>query len=166
MEGTGISRPGRARIIDLIAADGLPSDTYNDAVTTLSQSLAKYNFAIIQLPSGDDVLVKCVLDSARMFFHQRPIPSSGSQQGVQIEWNRSSGYYFEPYNACEVYDFRPGHTSEGQTTGELYSPVALPELFTLLGKVSRQVLDAIGRSLDLRSFCFTDLLDNVPLKPG
>lgn len=166
MEGTGISCPGRAKVIDLIAADGLPSDKYNNAVTTLSQSLTKYNFAIIQLPLGDDVLLKCVLDSTRMFFHQRPIPNSASQRSDQREWNRSSGYSFEPHSACEVYDFRPGHASEVQITGDHYSPVGLPELFALLGKVSRHVLDAIGRSLDLRSYCFADLLDNVPLKPG
>lgn len=166
MEGTVLLCPGRARMIDLIAADGLSSDSYNDAVTTLSQSLAKYNFAIIQLPIGDDVLVKCVLDSARMFFHQRPIPSPGSQQGDQVDWNRSSGYYAQPHHVCEVYDYRPGYPLEVQTTGEEYPPVGLPELFSLLGKASRQLLDAIGRSLDLRSFCFTDLLDNTPLKSG
>ncbi|KAI5083778.1 hypothetical protein GOP47_0003521 [Adiantum capillus-veneris] len=159
MEGAG---PGRARIFDLIPADGLASGVYNDAVSTLSQSLAKYNFAIIQLPPGDDVLVNCVLNSTRMFFHHRAMPTSESGEDGRIEWNRSSGYYYEPHNAREVYNFRPGHIPETEN----YPPVGLPELFSLLGKASRLLLDAICRSLDLRSFCFADVLDNVPLKPG
>lgn len=39
-----------------------------------------------------------------------------------------------------------------------------PEAFGSLGRASRVLLEAIGRSLDLRSYTFTELLDNTPLK--
>lgn len=53
-----ITSPARVRLMDLVAADGLPSDAYKHAVITLAQSLRNSNAAIIQLPPGDDVLLR------------------------------------------------------------------------------------------------------------
>lgn len=54
---------------------------------------------------------------------------------------------------------------EGPAMAEL-TPTGLPELFASLGRATRIILDAIACSLELRSYSFTDLLDNVPLKAG
>jgi isopenicillin N synthase-like dioxygenase len=164
-----ITSPARVRLMDLVAADGLPSDAYKNAVITLAQSLRNSNAAIIQLPPGDDVLLRCVLDSVRMFFHQKPMvgPESIHTEDPQ-DWNRTVGYYAESQHAREVYDYRPGRTpSEGPGTHvSNLPPAGLSELFAVLGKATRIILDAIACSLELRSFSFTDLLDNVPLKTG
>ena len=39
-----------------------------------------------------------------------------------------------------------------------------PETYGSLGSTARVLLEAVARSLDLRSHTFADLLDNVPLK--
>jgi hypothetical protein len=169
------SSPARVRLMDLVAADGLPSDAYKHAVAMLAQSLRNSNAAIIQMSPGDEVLLRCVLDSVRMFFHQKPIvgPESIHTEDTQ-DWNQTSGYFADSQHAREVYDYRPGRTSSAAsseaaeadiTTAEL-PPAGLPELFALLGNVTRVILDAIGCSLELRSFAFADLLDNMPLKIG
>jgi hypothetical protein len=110
-----------------------------------------------------------------MFFHQKPIvgPELIHTDDNQ-DWNQTSGYFADSQHVREVYDYRPGRTSSAAseeaaetdiTTAEL-PPAGLPELFALLGNVTRVILDAIGCSLELRSFAFTDLLDNMPLKIG
>jgi hypothetical protein len=163
----GITSPARVKLTDLIAADGLPLDSYKHAVASLAQSLRNFNVAIIQVPQPDDVLLRCVLDSVRMFFHQRPAVGADAVHAEDPQiWNRTAGYYAEPQHAREVYDFRPGRMAvEGASMSEL-PPAGLPELFASLGNATRVILDAIGCSLELRSFSFTDLLDNVPLKTG
>ncbi|KAJ7298666.1 hypothetical protein O6H91_12G057900 [Diphasiastrum complanatum] len=164
MAGPGISSPARVRLLDLVPLDGLPSERYKYAVSALSQSLARYNLVIIQLAPGDDILLRCVLDSSRMFFHQRQNPVSESLHAENLQdWNKTVGYCSQPQHAREFLDYRPGAAAGSDT--EL-SPACLPELFSCLGKASRHVLDAIGCFLELRSFSFADLLDNIPLKNG
>ncbi|KAH9554240.1 hypothetical protein CY35_08G054000 [Sphagnum magellanicum] len=159
------SSPARVRLMDLIAADGLPSDAYKHAVTSLAHSLRNSNAAIIQLSPGDDVLLRCVLDSVRMFFNQKPIVSPESIHAEDPQdWSRTVGYYAESQRLREVYDYRPGRTAAADVSD--LPPAGLPELFAVLGKATRVILDAIGCSLELRSFAFTDLLDNMPLQTG
>lgn len=186
----GITSPARVRLTDLVATDGVPSESYKHAVATLSQSLRNFNAAIIQVPHADDVLLRCVLDSVRMFFHKKTAILQGASDsaseaaaaaaaGAGIigaedpqSWNRTAGYYAEPRHARERYDFRPGrmiHNEAGAAASSVSSelpPAGLPEVFAVLGSASRTILDAIGSSLDLRSYWWTDLLDNVPLKAG
>ena len=186
----GITSPARVRLTDLVATDGVPSESYKHAVATLSQSLRNFNAAIIQVPHADDVLLRCVLDSVRMFFHKKTAILQGASDsaseaaaaaaaGAGIigaedpqSWNRTAGYYAEPRHARETYDFRPGrmiHNEAGAAASSVSSelpPAGLPEVFAVLGSASRTILDAIGSSLDLRSYWWTDLLDNVPLKAG
>ncbi|KAG6557680.1 hypothetical protein Mapa_000444 [Marchantia paleacea] len=165
MSQAGIPTPGRVRLVDLLATDGLASDSYKHAVNALSQSLARFNIVVIQLQPGDEILLRCVLDSVRMFFHQRPPPGPDSvHTDDPQDWNRTVGYYSEPHHVRELYDYRPGRSSLEANNGTELPPAGLPELFAVLGKATRAILDAIGCSLELRSFSFTDLLDNVPLK--
>ncbi|CAM6111366.1 unnamed protein product [Calypogeia fissa] len=167
MSGAGMPQLGHVRLVDLIAADGLPSDAYKHAVNSLAQSLARFNMVVIQLPPGDEVLLRCVLDSVRMFFHQRPVPGVDSVHADDpADWNRTVGYYSEPHHVRELYDYRPGRSPAEASNGPELPPAGLPELFSALGTATRTILDAIGCSMDLRSFCFNDLLDNVPLKAG
>lgn len=167
LAGQGIPTLGRVRLEDLVAVDGLPSDLYKNAVTVLSQSLARFNAVVIQLAHGDDVLLRCVLGSVKMFFHQRPLPGvENVRQEEPQDWTRTAGYFSEPQHMREFYDYRPGRTSAEASSGTELPPSGLPELFAILGRASRSVLDAIGCSLELRSFSFTDLLDNIPLRHG
>lgn len=167
MAAAGISSPARIKLTDLVAVDGLPSENYKHAVACLSQSLRNFNAAIIQVPQSDDVLLRCVLDSVRMFFHSKPMVGAETVHAEDPQnWNRTVGYFAEPQHSREMFDFRPGRTNvEGAAAAEL-PPTGLPELFASLGNATRVILDAIACSLELRSFSFTDLLDNVPLKTG
>lgn len=156
---------GRVRLIDLIPSEGLPSENYKISVSTLAQSLAQFSAAIIQLPPSDDALLRSGLDSARLYFHQRTYPAAEMVHSSDSrEWCKTSGYYSDPQSWLETYDFRPGLTlTESNGTLEL-PPAGLPDIFTLLGKASRDILEAIGFSLNLRSFSFSEILDNSPLR--
>ncbi|XP_057862127.1 uncharacterized protein LOC131070569 [Cryptomeria japonica] len=167
MAGAGLPSLGRVRLIDLVATDGLSSDKYKLAVNTLSQSLTRYYAAIIELPVGDDVMLRCAIDSGRMYFHQRPYQGTEMiHSGEAQDWNKTSGYFTDPQIWQETFDYRPGQTPIELSCGAELPPAGLPDLFSFLGKAARDILDAIGCSLELRSFCFTDLLDNMPLKNG
>ncbi|XP_024545389.1 uncharacterized protein LOC9644798 isoform X2 [Selaginella moellendorffii] len=153
----------RVRLADLVPSDGLASDCYKQAAVLLFQSLQKYSFAVIQLSASDGTLLRCVLDSARMFFHQRPPPGPETIHTEDSQnWHRTAGYYSDPHFAKEVFDYRPGTPD---STAEL-PPTGLPELFVTLGTASRHILEAIAWVLELRSFSFTEFLDNIPLKNG
>ncbi|KAJ7296885.1 hypothetical protein O6H91_Y093900 [Diphasiastrum complanatum] len=165
--GQCMAPPGRIPLVDLIPSDGLPSDRYKLAVSALSQSLARYSMAVVQLPPGDDILLQCVVDSSRMFFHHRPITGSEFVHAEDLQdWHRTVGYYSQPQHAREFFDYRPGRTCSEANAGTELPPPGLPELFSCLGKASRYLLEAICWYLDLSSFAFTELLDNVPLKSG
>ncbi|XP_068654144.1 uncharacterized protein [Aristolochia californica] len=165
MAGTGLPSLGRVRLTDLMANEGLPSDSYKISVSTLSQSLAQYSAAIIQFPTSEGALLRSGLESARLFFHQRQyaapemVPANDTR-----EWCRTSGYYADPQLWQETYDFRPGLTPTEPPNTMGLSPAGLPDIFSLLGKAAREILDALSFSLNLRSFPFTEILDNFPLR--
>ncbi|XP_078437914.1 2-oxoglutarate (2OG) and Fe(II)-dependent oxygenase superfamily protein [Wolffia australiana] len=165
MSGDILSSIGRVRLIDLVSPEGLPSDSYKSSVSTLAESFAQFSSAIIQLPANDGALLRSGLESSRLFFHQSAYPSSEMvHPGDPRDWCRTHGYYSNPQQWHETYDFRPGLTPT-EPNGELgFPPVGLPDIFSLLGKASRAILDAISFSLSLRSFCFAEILDNVPLR--
>uniref|UniRef100_A0A1D1YDV1 Putative glycosyltransferase C06E1.7 n=1 Tax=Anthurium amnicola TaxID=1678845 RepID=A0A1D1YDV1_9ARAE len=165
MAGTIMASIGRVRLIDLISSEGLPSDAFKISVSTLTESLAQFSAAIIQFPVSDGALLRSGLESARLFFHQRAYPSAEMvHTSDSREWCRTSGYYADPQLWQETYDYRPGLTST-EPNGEIeFPPAGLPDIFALLGKAARDVLDAISFSLNLRSFSFTEILDNVPLR--
>jgi hypothetical protein len=163
--GSILASLGRVRLVDLTACEGLPTDNYKICVSTLMQSLAQYSAAIIQLPPTEGALLRSGLDSARLFFHQRGYNSS---EAVHLddarEWCKTSGYYVDPQMWLEMFDYRPGVTVIEPNCAMELPPSGLPDIFAVLGKVSRDILDAISFSLNLRSCAFTDILDNIPLR--
>lgn len=166
MAGNGLQPLGRVKLSDLVPSEGLPSESYKLSVTTLSQSLVQYSAAIIQFSSSDGALLRSGLDSARLYFHQRssfPAPDMIHTNDSR-EWCKTSGYYMDPQLWQETYDYRPGLTPiEPNNTMEI-PPGGLPDIFCLLGKAARDILDAISFYLNLRSSPFTEILDNVPLR--
>ncbi|KAI7746777.1 hypothetical protein M8C21_029601 [Ambrosia artemisiifolia] len=114
MAGNGLSNPnlGRVKLTDLIASEGVPSDTYKLSVSTLLQSLAQYSAAIVQFLPNDAALLRCCLESARPYFNQKP--SHPSADVIHIndsrEWCKTSGYSADPQMWQESYDYRPGMT--------------------------------------------------------
>lgn len=165
MAETVLPSIGRVRLTDLIAAEGLPSESYKVSISTLTQSLAQYSAAIIQLPIADGALLRSSLESARLFFHQRAYsPAEMAHTSDSREWCKTSGYYTDPQFWQETYDYRPGFTSAESNGSMELPPAGLADIFALLGKAARHILDAISFNLNLRSFSFTEILDNVPLR--
>ncbi|GAB4836686.1 hypothetical protein Ancab_001599 [Ancistrocladus abbreviatus] len=166
MAGNGLSSLGRVKLTDLMATEGLPSEAYKLSVSNLCQSLARYSAAIIQFPAGDGSLLRSGLESARLYFHQRPSYPAVDMihPNQQREWCKTSGYYADPQLWQETYDFRPGLTQMEPVNEMEFPPAGLADIFALLGKTARDVLDAISFNLNLRSSPFTGILDNVPLR--
>ncbi|XP_062188439.1 uncharacterized protein LOC133891717 isoform X2 [Phragmites australis] len=155
----------RVRLVDLMAHEGLPSDNYRISVSTLTQSLAQYSAAIIQLPSADGALLRSGLESARLFFLQLGYNLSEVDHSDDAhEWCKTSGYYADPQMWLEKYDYRPGITVTEPNGAMELPPSGLPDIFSVFGKVSRDILDAISFLLNLRSCAFTEILDNIPLR--
>ncbi|KAK4420586.1 hypothetical protein Salat_2009100 [Sesamum alatum] len=166
MAGNGLPTLGRVKLVDLVPSEGLPSDTYKLSVSTLSQSLAQYSAAIIQFPVNDGALFRSCLESSRLYFHHKPsFPSADSiQPDDSREWCKTSGYRADPQMWQETYDFRPGITPTEPGNEIEIPPAGLVDIFSLLGRASRDILDAISFYLNLRSSPFTEVLDNVPLR--
>ncbi|KAK1582604.1 hypothetical protein Q3G72_016683 [Acer saccharum] len=166
MAGNGLPSLGRVKLTDLIPSEGLPSDSYKVSVSTLSQSFAQYSAAIIQFPASDGPLLRSCLDSARLYFHQRPSYPAADMihTNDSREWCKTSGYYADPQLWQETYDYRPGLTPSEPGNSLEFPPAGLIDVFALLGKASRDILDAISFYLNLRSSPFTEVLDNVPLR--
>ncbi|XP_038690713.1 uncharacterized protein LOC119989337 isoform X2 [Tripterygium wilfordii] len=166
MAGNGLPSLGRVKLTDLVPAEGLPSDSYKQSVLTLSQSLAQYSAAIIQFSASDGALLRSGLDSARLYFHQRAsYPVEDMINGNDSrEWCKTSGYFANPQLWQETYDYRPGVTPMEPNNTLECPPAGLPDIFPMLGKAARDILDAISFYLNLRSSPFTEILDNVPLR--
>ncbi|KAG8386605.1 hypothetical protein BUALT_Bualt03G0165800 [Buddleja alternifolia] len=166
MAGNGLPTLGRVKLVDLIPSEGLPSDSYKLSVTTLSQSLAQYSAAIIQFPISDGALLKSCLESSRLYFHHKPsFPSADIiHPDDSRDWCKTSGYRADPQMWLETFDFRPGLTPTDQNNEIEIPPAGLADIFALLGRACRDILDAISFYLNLRSSPFTEILDNVPLR--
>ncbi|KAL8208973.1 hypothetical protein R6Q57_008385 [Mikania cordata] len=166
MAGNGLSNLGRVKLTDLIASEGLPSDTYKLSVSTLSQSLAQYSAAIIQFPASDGALLRCCLESARPYFNQKPSYPSADliQMNDSREWCKTSGYSADPQMWQESYAYRPGITPTEPNIDIEFPPAGLADIFVLLGKSARGILDAVSFYLNLRGYAFTEILDSVPLR--
>ncbi|KAK8492222.1 hypothetical protein V6N13_056671 [Hibiscus sabdariffa] len=166
MAGNDLPSLGLVKLTDLVPSEGLPSDSYKLSVSTLSQSFAQYSAAIIQFPASDGALLRSSLDSAHLYFQQKTAYPSSEQihTNDSREWCKTSGYYADPQLWQETYDYRPGLTPAEPNNGMEFPPGGLPDIFGLLGKAARDVLDAISFYLNLRSSPFTEILDNVPLR--
>ncbi|KAL7605142.1 uncharacterized protein LOC111914650 isoform X1 [Lactuca sativa] len=134
----------RIRLSDLIPYDGAPTDSYLRAIEALSGSLTRHNAAVIELGTDDGALMRCGLESARLYFRTRA-QTSGN-------WNSSNG-------TTGVYKYRAGRAVEDMDS----SPPCMSDVFRCMGKVARAALSAIARHLRLRSDAFNHLLDDNPL---
>ncbi|KAH9610730.1 hypothetical protein KSS87_002884 [Heliosperma pusillum] len=162
----GLPSLARVKLVDLVVKEGLPSDSYKLSVSTLCNSLAQYSAAILQFPDTDAALLRSALQSARLYFHHRP--EYPSQDVIHTHdsqhWCRTSGYHSDPQLSQETFDYRPGLTPTDPAAEMDLSPAGLVDIFPLLGKASRDILDAISFNWSLRSSPFTEILDNVPLR--
>ncbi|KAL4186203.1 hypothetical protein AMTRI_Chr09g13020 [Amborella trichopoda] len=135
----------RIKFSDIAPYDGAPSGLYNKAVETLSGSLTRHNAAVIELGSEDSALLRCAMESAKLYFRTRTTAG-----GVWSKSNRG------------IYMYRAGRALEEGDS----SPPCMGEVFRCLGKASRAALCAIARHLRLRSDVFNQLLDDTPLPPN
>ncbi|KAB2636863.1 hypothetical protein D8674_027397 [Pyrus ussuriensis x Pyrus communis] len=160
MAGNGLPSLGRVKLTDLAPVEGLPSDSYKLSVSTLSQSLALYSAAIIQFPVSDGALLRSGLDSARLYFHQKASYPAADMvnNNDPRDCCKTSGYNADPQLWLETYDYRPGLPPLEPNNTMEFPPAALPDIFSLLAKAARDILDAISFYLNLRSSPFTDVL--------
>ncbi|PKA58732.1 U-box domain-containing protein 62 [Apostasia shenzhenica] len=142
-----IGAVGRVRLADILPYDGTPGWEYHRAVEALSGSLTRYNAVVVELGNEDAVVMRCALESARMFFKTRAQCESSGGFGY---WGRSGRGF---------YTYRAGRALED---GDL-SPPCMSDAFRCLGKAARAALSAIAKHLRLRSDIFNHLLDDTPL---
>ncbi|KAK3031158.1 hypothetical protein RJ639_035181 [Escallonia herrerae] len=132
----------RIRLSDIVPYDGAPAAPYVRAVEALSGSLTRYNAVLIELGSEDAALMRCGLESARLYFRTRVQSAAGSVKG-------SRG----------VYTYRAGRALEDADS----SLPCVADVFKCMGKAARAALCAIAKHLRLRSDVFNHLLDDNPL---
>lgn len=132
----------RVRFSDLVPYDGAPAGPYVRAVEALSASLMKHNAALIELGSEDTALMRCGLESSRLYFRTRVQCAGASIKGAR-----------------GVYMYRAGRALEDMDS----SPPCMADVFKCMGKAARAALCAIARNLRLRSDVFNHLLDDNPL---
>ncbi|XP_042499696.1 uncharacterized protein LOC122077861 [Macadamia integrifolia] len=135
----------RIRLSDIIPYDGAPVGAYVKSVEALSGSLTRHNAAVIELASEESALMRCALESARLFFRMRS--QSSSSGGSWGKANRG------------VYTYRAGRAFEDGDS----SPPCMGDVFRCMGKAARAALCAIARHLRLRTDVFNHLLDDTPL---
>lgn len=135
----------RVRLSDITPYDGAPGGPYVKAVEALSGSLMRHNATVIELGSEDAALMRCALESARLFFRTR------AQRVINgVSWGKASK---------GVYMYRAGRALEDWDL----SPPCMADIFRCLGKAARAALCAIARHLRLRTDVFNHLLDDTPL---
>ena len=70
----GISSAGpiaRVRLSDIVPYEGAPSEVYVRAVEVFSRALMRHNAVVIELGSEDATIVRCALESTRMYYKAR-----------------------------------------------------------------------------------------------
>lgn len=135
------------RLVDILPYEGAPSGTYLRAVEALSRSLTIHNAVVIELGNEDEVVMRCALESARMFFKTRAQCGSGGGGG---NWGKSGRGF---------YTYRAGRALED---GDL-APPCMSDAFKCLSRAARSSLSSIAKNLRLRSDFFNHLLDDTPL---
>ncbi|GAB4842829.1 hypothetical protein Ancab_012806 [Ancistrocladus abbreviatus] len=137
---------GRVRLSHIVPYDGAPSGSYLRAVEALSGSLMRYNAAVIELESEGAAIMRCGLESAKLYFRSRGHGGLGTC-GSLGKGNRG------------VYMYRAGRALEDSDS----SPPCMAEIFRCMAKAARVALSAIARNLRLRGDVFNPLLDDTPL---
>lgn len=145
----------RIKVSDILPDDGAPTLTYTKAVEALSNSLTRYNAAVLELGVEDSALLRCALESAKLYFRTRA-------QATNWASKPQPGYgppISAPAARGGTHMYRAGRPAdEGDA-----SPPCMSDVFRCLGKASRAALSAIARHLRLRSDVFNSLLDDLPL---
>ncbi|KAJ6835226.1 uncharacterized protein M6B38_122485 [Iris pallida] len=137
---------GRVRLTEITPYDGAPCGAYASAVEALSASLMHHNAAVIEVGADDAVVLRCALESTRMFFRARAQCADAGGG-----WGKPAGK--------GAYTYRAGRALEDEDL----SPPCMSDAFRCLGKAARAALCAIARHLRLRSDVFNHLLDDIPL---
>lgn len=83
----------RVRLSDLIPYDGAPAGPYVRAVEALSGSLMRHNAAVIELGGEDTALMRCGLESARLYFRTRAQSGGSSGKGGRGVYMYRAGRY-------------------------------------------------------------------------
>ncbi|XP_057962530.1 uncharacterized protein LOC131154055 isoform X1 [Malania oleifera] len=138
----------RVRFSDIVPYDGAPSGPYVRAVEALSGSLMRHNAVVIELGSEDAALMRCGLESAKLYLRTR-----AHSTGNGGSWGKGSR---------GAYVYRAGRALEDWES----CPPCISDIFKHMGKVARAALYAIARHLRLRSDVFNHLLDDTPLPPN
>lgn len=98
----GALQLARVKLAELLPEDGAASGVYTRALEKLSLSLARNNAAVIELNGEDAALLRCALDSAKLYFRSRPSTSSWNT----LDWVKHSGYLAAPTK--EMFFYRAG----------------------------------------------------------
>ncbi|KAL8139926.1 hypothetical protein V2J09_005947 [Rumex salicifolius] len=141
--GIGDVALARVRLSDISPYDGAPSSTYLKAVEALSGSLMRYNAALVEFGSEDAAVMRCGLESTRLYFRSRTLVGGNLGKG----------------GSRGVYMYRAGRALEDIDL----TPPCMGEMFKCMGKAARVALSAIARHLRLRSDVFNHMLDDTPL---
>lgn len=149
----------RIKLSEMLPEDGAASFEYTKTIDDLWNSLARHGAAIIELSAEDAALVRCALESAKLYFRTRA-PSLSSPAPSPQPSSKFTGYIGS--SSKEMFYYRAGRTMLGE--GELQPP-CMPDVYRCLGKASRIALGAICRQSQLRSDVFCSILDDCPL-PG
>ncbi|EFJ08431.1 hypothetical protein SELMODRAFT_272139 [Selaginella moellendorffii] len=152
--GLGETGLMRVKLADMLPEEGEPSPVYLKAVDAVSTSLARANAVIIELSSEDAKLVRCALQSAKLYLRNCVHTTTTTHAWGSSDWNKST--------ACrDSFVYKAGRSEEADPP-----PPCMPDVFRCMGKASRASLSVIARYLRLRGDVFFPLLDDSPLPPG
>jgi hypothetical protein len=102
VEGVAVGL-ARIKLWEIALEDGVASGVYTRAVESLSASLARNNAAVIELSAEDAALVRCALESAKLYFRSRAQAARGWSSS---DWIKRSGYLSAP--SRDMYLYRAG----------------------------------------------------------
>lgn len=122
---------GRIKLGELLPEDGAASGVYTRAVEELSLSLARNNAAIIELNGEDAALVRCALDSAKLYFRSRKPNTSWNPS----DWHNLSGYCAAPTK--EMYYYRAGRYCHLFDARAFFSSSSIPSMCTFSSMFAR-----------------------------
>lgn len=96
----------RVKLVDMLPEDGAPSGLYTRTVELLSTSLARHSAVIIELGGEDATLVRCALESAKLYFRSRGSSGGSVNNWGGADFSKSTGYTSAP--ARDLYLYRAG----------------------------------------------------------
>ena len=108
----------RIKLLDILPEYGTPSDAYMKAVEELSGCLSRHGAAIIELNSEDSALIRCGLESAKIYFRNQNMNVDANRDQSLVSESRVSSLnpdldnkflatYIEE-NGRESYQYRAG----------------------------------------------------------